>query len=49
MNKTHWISISLNGEISAGLFKELISHSYQLVFSGLTKKMQREVLEDRIG
>lgn len=46
MNKTHWISISLNGEISADMFHELIAHSYQLVFSGLTKKMQRDILEE---
>jgi predicted DNA-binding protein (MmcQ/YjbR family) len=45
MNKTHWISIARNGEISAELFKELIAHSYQLVFLGLTKKMQKGILE----
>lgn len=47
MNKTHWISISINGEIPVQLFKELIVHSYQLVFSGLTKKMQRDILDER--
>lgn len=47
MNKTHWISISINGEISSDMFTELIAHSYQLVFSGLTKKLQRDILERR--
>lgn len=45
MNKTHWISLDRDGELPPELFRELIAHSYQLVFKGLTKKAQKEILE----
>lgn len=44
MNKEHWNSIFLDGEIPEALLKELIDKSYQLVFSSLTKK-KREAIE----
>jgi predicted DNA-binding protein (MmcQ/YjbR family) len=44
MNKTHWNSLSLKGNLPQDLFKECITHSYELVFKGLTKKMQNEVI-----
>lgn len=43
MNKTHWNSLALNGTLPPALFKECINHSYELVFQGLTKKMQHEI------
>jgi predicted DNA-binding protein (MmcQ/YjbR family) len=45
MSKVHWNTISLNHEVSDALVKELIGHSYELVFKSLTKKMQNEILE----
>lgn len=44
MNKTHWNSLALNGNLPSPLIKECITHSYELVFKGLTKKMQHEVV-----
>jgi len=44
MNKTHWNSLAREGELPPELFRELIAHSYQLVFNGLTKKLQKEIL-----
>ena len=44
MNKTHWNSLALNGNLPSALIKECITHSYELVFKGLTKKMQHEVV-----
>ena len=38
MNKTHWNTIDLMGDISVKLIKEWIDHSYELVVGGLTKK-----------
>ncbi|WP_415406069.1 MmcQ/YjbR family DNA-binding protein [Sulfurovum sp. CS9] len=44
MNKKHWNTVTLtNSDIDDESVKELIDHSYELVFSKLTKK-QREML-----
>ena len=45
MNKTHWNTITINDDVSDVLLKELISHSYDLVFKSLTKKIQIEINE----
>ncbi|MEO7978597.1 MmcQ/YjbR family DNA-binding protein [Flavobacterium sp.] len=45
MSKVHWNTISINGNISSSLIKELIDHSYELVFKSLTKKIQNEIIE----
>jgi len=44
MSKIHWNTIEINLEVPDSLIKELIDHSYDLVFKSLTKKMQLEVL-----
>lgn len=43
MSKIHWNTISVNQSVSDSLIKELIDHSYELVFKSLTKKQQKEV------
>lgn len=44
MNKKHWNTIDIsNGELSESLIRELIDHSYDLVFKGLPKKIQEEL------
>ena len=46
MNKKHWNTVLLNSsDISDDLARELISHSYNLVVSGLTKKVKKELEE----
>lgn len=45
MSKVHWNTVSLGGDVSDKLLRELIDHSYDLVFSSLAKKMQKEILE----
>ena len=44
MNKKHWITISLNGELPFDMIQELSKKSYDLVVSKLTKK-DKERLE----
>ena len=44
MNKKHWISLSLNGEVPETLVQELAEKSYALVVAKLTKK-ERQQLE----
>ena len=43
MSKIHWNTVSVNSEISDAFLKELIDHSYDLVFKSLTKKIQSEI------
>lgn len=45
MSKVHWNTIALKGSLSNTLIKELIDHSYELVFKSLTKKIQNEIIE----
>jgi predicted DNA-binding protein (MmcQ/YjbR family) len=43
MNKKHWNTVTLGGDVDDTLTKELIDHSYELVYDKLTKK-QKELL-----
>lgn len=45
MSKTHWNTVSINNTLPIDLLKELIDHSYDLVFNSLSKKLQNEILE----
>lgn len=42
-DKRNWISIKLDGAVSKEIIEHLCDASYELVFSKLTKKMQREI------
>ena len=44
MNKTHWNTIEINGEVSRDLIFKLIDHSYNLVIAKLTKKIRDDYL-----
>ena len=44
MSKVHWNTVKVNRALSDKFLKELIDHSYDLVFKSLTKKIQSEVL-----
>jgi predicted DNA-binding protein (MmcQ/YjbR family) len=44
MSKIHWNTIQINRDVPDSLIKELIDHSYDLVFKSLTKKLQIEIL-----
>jgi len=43
MSKVHWNTVAVNGDVPLLLLKELIDHSYELVFKSLTKKLQSEI------
>lgn len=45
MDKRTWNSIYLDGKVPGDVLKGLCDRSYELVFSKLTKKLQREILE----
>ncbi|MFL9831196.1 MmcQ/YjbR family DNA-binding protein [Flavobacterium sp. ST-87] len=44
MNKKHWNTVAINTDVSDSFLKEMIDHSYGLVFSSLTKNIQKELL-----
>ena len=43
MSKIHWNTVAINKDVPDALIKELIGHSYQLVFKSLPKKLQNEI------
>jgi predicted DNA-binding protein (MmcQ/YjbR family) len=47
MSKVHWNTIAVNQDVPTALLKELIDHSYDLVFKSLTKKIQIEIVDRR--
>ena len=44
MNKMHWNSIYVEGDVPDDLVQTLIKESYQLVLKSLSKKAQKEIL-----
>ena len=44
MSKKHWNTIIYNGSAGDKHVKEWIDHSYELVFSGLTKKIKEQLV-----
>lgn len=45
MNKKHWITVEIGGNLPTQLIFELIDHSYDLVVQGLPKKLQATLKE----
>jgi predicted DNA-binding protein (MmcQ/YjbR family) len=43
MNKQHWNTLMLDGNLPEKLIVELIGHSYDLVYASLPKKVKDEV------
>lgn len=44
MNKEHWNSLYLEGDVPDEVLKDMLDKSYQLVFNALSKKIQKEIL-----
>jgi predicted DNA-binding protein (MmcQ/YjbR family) len=43
MNKTHWNTVFIDGNLSDKQLLEMIDHSYQLIVKSLPKKVQQEL------
>jgi predicted DNA-binding protein (MmcQ/YjbR family) len=43
MSKVHWNTININEDVPDKKIIHLINHSYELVFSSLTKKIKTEI------
>ena len=46
MNKEHWNSIYLDGDVPDDILKQMIDMSYELVFKSLSKKVQKQILNN---
>ncbi len=46
MNKDHWNSVRPDGEVPDALLREMLDEAYELILHGLTKKKQKEILEE---
>jgi predicted DNA-binding protein (MmcQ/YjbR family) len=44
MNKEHWNSVYLDGDVPDAILKQMIDMSYDLVFNSLSKKLQKQIL-----
>ena len=43
MNKKHWITISLKGDVPTGMMTDLANKSYELIVSKLTKADKKKL------
>ena len=43
MSKIHWNTINVSQKVSDKMIKELIDHSYELIFKSLSKKIQTDI------
>jgi predicted DNA-binding protein (MmcQ/YjbR family) len=43
MNKTHWNTVTANGDVNQKLMKEMIDHSYELVIESLPKSIRNKM------
>jgi len=47
MNKVHWNSVLLDSNVPHDVIKMMIDQSYELIFSSLSKKIQKELAPDK--
>lgn len=45
MNKRHWNTVGLQGDVPAGVIRQLVDHSHDLVVSGLTRRARAALAE----
>jgi predicted DNA-binding protein (MmcQ/YjbR family) len=44
LNKTHWSSVFLGGNVPEAVLKQMLDESYELIFNSLPKKVQKEII-----
>ncbi|MDR0420711.1 MAG: MmcQ/YjbR family DNA-binding protein [Prevotellaceae bacterium] len=44
LNKTHWSSMFLGGNVPETVLKQMLDVSYELVFNSLSRKIKNEIL-----
>ena len=43
MSKQHWNTVTVGSDVPEKMLRELIDHSYDLIFKSLAKKLQAEI------
>ena len=46
MNKTHWSTVYLDGEVPQKVIEDMVTDSYNVILSSLSKKAQQEILDN---
>ncbi|MGE5415727.1 MAG: MmcQ/YjbR family DNA-binding protein [Acidobacteriota bacterium] len=46
MNKDHWNSLDLDGNVPGEVVKSMVDQSHRLIFESLNKKAQKELLDN---
>ena len=46
MNKVHWNSVKADGNVPDDVVRDLLDRAYTVVFESLSKKRQREIIEE---
>ena len=49
LNKQHWITLTLDGSVEAGLVQALIDESYRLVVRGLSRAARAQLAAETGG
>jgi len=45
MNKQHWNSVYLDGDVPDDVLRQMVDMSYGLVFDGLSKSAQKQIMD----
>lgn len=43
MNKDHWNSVYVDGDVPDEVLRDMVDKSYDLILAGFSKKMQQEI------
>ena len=46
MNKVHWNSVKADGSVPDDVLKDLLNKAYEIVLGSLSKKKQKEILDN---
>ena len=46
MNKQHWNSVYIDGEVPDDVVKDMLDKAHALIFNSLSKKAQKDIIDD---
>jgi predicted DNA-binding protein (MmcQ/YjbR family) len=46
MNKTHWNSVYLDGDVPDDVLRAMLDESYNILFNSMSKKMQKDINQE---
>lgn len=48
MNKVHWNTVYMDGNLTEKQLRDMVDHSYNLIFKSLPKNIQTEIINSKI-